>query len=237
MHAVIWDYDGTLVDSSARNLAATRAILERLTGRAAEEFPAVTSPGRYQAAIRRSRNWRDLYAREFGLGETEVDQAGALWTEYQRASGGVPGPETPVFPGIPETLRALAAVPHGIVSQNASAVIAAELTARRLSAHFRIVIGFEDVPRDRQKPAPDGLLRCAEALAREGGTLFYVGDHETDAACAALARVELAGRLRVVSIAACWAEPAQEGWTVEPDHRAGRPGEVVEIVRGYVEVR
>ena len=39
--AVIWDFDGTLVDSHRKNLQVNRAIIHRLTGRRAASFTAL----------------------------------------------------------------------------------------------------------------------------------------------------------------------------------------------------
>ena len=65
------------------------------------------------------------------------------------------------------------------------------------------------------------------------GCVFYVGDHETDAICAAQAREELAARklrVEVISVGACYdGEPAAT-WAVQPDHTVRRPEEIVEIV-------
>ncbi len=41
--AIMWDFDGTIVDSRHRNLSVNRKIVERLTGRAWEDFKALTS--------------------------------------------------------------------------------------------------------------------------------------------------------------------------------------------------
>ncbi|MEE8062223.1 MAG: hypothetical protein V3T16_10335, partial [Gemmatimonadales bacterium] len=71
-HAVIWDYDGTLVDSCERNLSVTREIITTVTLRPADSDEALVSVASYRAATVRSRNWRDLYATEFGFSEQHV---------------------------------------------------------------------------------------------------------------------------------------------------------------------
>ncbi len=228
--AVIWDFDGTLVDSRLRNMSVNRAILERITGRRGDSFELLTSIKAYDAAVARATNWRDFYAREFGLSETEIESAARLWIDCH----GVDRTDMPLFGGIAETLDALSSWPQGIVSQNARAVIEAALAATGLTRHFRAVLGFEEVAAGRQKPAPDALLRCAEELTGlEPGVVFYVGDHRTDTLCAALAREELASRgvaVDVVSIAAGYGVDGSDGWDVRPDHVAGQPAEIVEIV-------
>ena len=228
--AVVWDYDGTLVDSHVKNLAVTRAIVERITQRPAVAFESLASLDSYLTALTSMRNWRDLYGRVFGLSERDVDRAGRLWAEYQLRDS----TPTPLFEGIPAVLRSLRHLPHGIVSQNAKAAIASVLEGAGVAGYFGAVIGFEEVDLRRQKPAPEGLLRCVEILTGfRPGCVFYVGDHETDAMCAAQAREELAARkllVEVISIGACYdGEPAAT-WAVQPDHTVRRPEEIVEIV-------
>ena len=228
--AIIWDFDGTLVDSRHRNLSVNRSIVERLTGRAWEQFKALESIPEYDAAVARCTNWRDFYEREFGLAGPAVESAGRLWPEYQLRDG------TPVelFEGVPETLEALRHLPHGIVSQNAREIITATLAPLGLGERFRHVVGYMEVGPTRQKPAPDGLLDCLEALTDLApGMAFYVGDHPTDAQCVAESRRELAVRgldVELKSIAAVYGGVSPHTWSTQPDEVAARPAEIVEIV-------
>lgn len=232
--AVIWDYDGTLVDSSAKNFGVTRAIVEHITAQPAGAFEALASMAGYRTALARTQNWREFYARSFLLSEEDIDRAGRLWAEYQLADT----TPTPIVAGIPAVLRSLAHLPHGIVSQNASAEIAAVLDESGLAGQFQAVIGFEEVDMRRQKPAPEGLLRCVELLTgTRPGHVFYVGDHEADAVCAARAKDALAGQapgVKVVSIGAAYGAGATQRWAVAPDHTASQPHDIVEIVARYV---
>jgi len=231
--AVIWDYDGTLVDSSAKNWSVSRAIIEHITAQPASTFEALASLAGYRAALTRTQNWREFYAQAFGLSEADIDRAGGLWAPYQLRDS----TPTRLFEGIPAVLRSLRHLPHGIVSQNAKAAIAAVLEGARVAEYFGAVIGFEEVDLRRQKPAPEGLLRCVEILtALRPGHVFYIGDHEADAVCAARANAVLAGGttgVRVVSIAARYGAEPIAPWAVEPDHTVRRPHEIVAIVTSY----
>lgn len=231
--AVVWDFDGTLVDSSAKNLGVTRTIVERITAQPAGAFEALSSLAGYLAALARTQNWREFYARAFGLSEPDIDRAGRLWVEYQLADA----TPTPLVAGIPAVLRSLRHLPHGIVSQNARAAIAAVLDGNGLTDRFQAVIGFEEVDLRRQKPAPEGLLRCVEILTElRPGYVFYVGDHQTDAVCAARAKEVLARKklgVEVVSIGARYGADSAAPWAVQPDHTVHRPQEIVGIVTRY----
>jgi phosphoglycolate phosphatase-like HAD superfamily hydrolase len=228
--AIIWDYDGTLVDSRHRNLSVNRTIVELLTHRPWTAVPALASIRDYDAAVARCTNWRDFYAREFGLRVPDIQTAGRLWTEYQRSD------QTPVrpFPGVLEALDALSHLPHGIVSQNASGIILATLEALGVRDRFGRVIGYEEVATGRQKPAPDGLLDCIAALTEMApGLVFYIGDHPTDTECVMQARTEIETRgldIEVRSVAALYGGESPAGWSVQPDLEARTPADIVDIV-------
>ena len=230
--AIIWDYDGTLVDSRHRNLSVNRSIVQRLTGRPWSEFSALTSVGDYDGAVARCVGWRDFYGREFDLDESAVDAAGRLWTEYQLTD------ETPVplFEGVAEALEELGDLPHGIVSQNASDIIAATLAPTGLAERFGKVIGYREVPPGRQKPAPDGLLACLETLTRFApGRAWYVGDHPSDARCVAETRRVLSSRGLAIDLRCIAVVDGGEfvgEWQIAPDATARTPADIVRIVRG-----
>ncbi len=221
------------MDTRRKNLAVTRAIVETITERPASAFDALRSQADYDAALARTVNWRAFYARAFGMTEPQVDRAGALWGEYQLQDQ----TETPAFPGIAEALEALTHLPHGIVSQNGRSNIWTILETTNLAHHFSAVIGYEEVDLKRQKPAPEGLLQCLEALTHlEPGYVFYIGDHATDALCAAEARAVLAERkvkVEVVSVGAFYGVAPQDTWAVTPDHVARRPADIVGIIHRY----
>lgn len=228
--AIIWDYDGTLVDSRHRNLSVNRSIIGSLTGRPWRSFRSLHSISDYDAAVARCTNWRDFYQREFGLREDLLESAGRMWTRCQLTNA------TPVepFAGVPETLDALAHLPHGIVSQNSREIITATLEPLGLRDRFQAVLGYEEVAPGRQKPAPDGLLDCLDLLTRDGhGAAFYVGDHPTDAQCVVQARreIELRGQgIEVWSIAVLYGGESPAGWPEPPDYVARSPEEIVTIV-------
>jgi phosphoglycolate phosphatase-like HAD superfamily hydrolase len=68
------------------------------------------------------------------------------------------------------------------------------------------------------------------------GRVFYVGDHETDALCAANARTEILERdlgIEVITIAALYGAYTPAAWTESCDHCAAHPSDVVDIVASY----
>jgi phosphoglycolate phosphatase-like HAD superfamily hydrolase len=230
--AILWDFDGTLVETRARNMNVNRRIIEEITGRPWTDFEVMRSEMVYERAQRVSINWREFYRNHFDLDEDAVTRAGARWTPYQLED------ETPTPPldGIAEVLGACDGVPLGVVSQNCSANIAATLARYGIGERFRCIIGYAEVADRQQKPAPDGLLLAIERLTRfAAGSVLYVGDHETDLNTANNANRVLADRglpVRVVSVAALYGvEGAPEPWVAGADFRATTPMEIVEIAR------
>jgi HAD superfamily hydrolase (TIGR01549 family) len=234
LKGIVWDFDGTLADTRARNLAVNRKIVETVSGRPYQDFPALCSLEEYSAVNRRVRNWRALYLQEFGLDAVAADRAGRLWTEFQLADA------TPavLYDGIPAALEALRALRHGIVSQNSAENIRALLRQVGLDDCFAMVIGYEEVRLTRQKPEPDGLLRCVATLyPAERGVVLYIGDHATDTECAFNANAMLAVNdrgIRVIAVAASFDGPADiAGWRIPPDHVVHHPLEIVNIAARY----
>lgn len=231
--AVIWDFDGTLVDTTAKNLAVTRALLHEVIGPDAADVPALRDLHSYRAALRQHRGWRDFYRNDLRLTDDQALQAGSRWLEFQLRDDTRPPP----IDGVPTVLEALAHLPQAIVSLNARDNILRLVSEIGIGHHFHTVLGFEAVPVEHQKPEPHALLLCIEQLTRmQPGRVLYIGDHESDTRCVAAAN----GRLRadgtpvhVLAVAALFDESASDGsWTTAPDYRARHPADVLEIVAG-----
>ena len=88
----------------------------------------------------------------------------------------------------------------------------------------------------KQKPDPDGLLKCINQLELydRPGTIVYIGDHETDAHCAFNTNRVL-GKKRIVSIGAFYEkESAHTNWSHQPDHIAFTTSHIAEIIRSMI---
>lgn len=230
--AFIWDFDGTLADTRARNYRIVRRLLADVSDGALDRFPAVETPEAYERIQRRYVNWRDLYRREFGFSEGETDRLGALWSTYQASE---PTPVA-VFAGLPDVLSGLVGAAHGVVSQNARSQILRTLETAGLGHRFGAVIGYDDVHLARQKPAPDGVLACLAALAPTvPARVACVGDHETDVRCARNAAEALRARgaaCEVVAIAVRFVPGDDPGtWAERPDHVVDTPADLLGLAR------
>jgi HAD superfamily hydrolase (TIGR01549 family) len=232
LRAIIWDFDGTLVDTRQKNMNVNRQIVGAITGQPWQRFSVLESVAAYDTAQQSFANWREFYRRGIGLTEDEIDRAGAMWTELQLID------TTPAscFEGIGAALdRLQGAAVHGIVSQNSRQNIEEMLAVVGLLHYFEHIVGYEEVGTQRQKPAPDGLLMCIERLTNStAGTVLYVGDHETDVRCGRRANRALAERQirqHVVTVGAFFESEGSDGsWSVRPDYRASSPADIVTIV-------
>lgn len=232
--AIIWDYDGTLVDTRAKNFNVTKRIMRHLLGMNLSEYPALQSLEQYIRATRKAKNWMELYRNEFAMNEDEINKAGSLWTEYQLSDDS----ESTLFEGIDEVIRSLSGYPNLIFSQNSRSNIAHVLEGKDLMRCFVDIIGYEEVASSKQKPAPDGLLLCISRIrAPLCEYLFFIGDHEADTLCAHNANVELRKRkseTRIISVAAFYgSENDTSSWKVKPDHIVSDPRSIPDCIERY----
>jgi phosphoglycolate phosphatase-like HAD superfamily hydrolase len=231
LKAVFWDFDGTLADTRERNLSVNRRIFEEVTGRSWREVAGLSSVEAYVAAWTRVRNWQELYTLSFGLTEEQCAVAGQRWAPYQLDDT----TPVPLLDGIDMALRHIRKFPQAVVSQNERATIADVLKGTCVDHYFSAIVGYAEVPIDRQKPAPDGLLNALDIVGiEEPASLLYIGDHETDMLCAAATNRDLAamGRdYRFLSVAALY-QNGNRGveWSVTPDYRVYRPSEISQLV-------
>lgn len=172
--AVVFDLDGTLIDS-APDIAAAAAIMLREIGRPALDLSRIVSfigngvPKLVERCLdatggRDEAGFRDALAR------------------FRRAYDADPATLTRPYPFVPETLAALAEAGFalGVCTNKPEAPSRAILAALGLDRRFAAVIGGDTLPVTKPDPAP---LR--EAVARlGGGPALYVGDSETDEATA-----------------------------------------------------
>ncbi len=228
--AILWDYDGTLVNSAPKNISVTKDILSEvaphLCGINLPEH--LKSESRYHDANHAAENWRDLYTGFFGLTHEEADLAGSLWSKHQRRN------TTPValFDGIIDVIRMFAHIPHGICSQNSAANILALLDTVLITSYFKLVVGYEEVPFNRQKPASDAGLICLDRIFGEvrNKTLLVIGDHEVDVMFARNISSDIDGSNTVISIAVLYSGAEPEEWGHQPDIVISRPEELADFL-------
>lgn len=177
---VVFDLDGTLIDSAPDIAAALNAMLADY-GR--EPLPVED--------VRRmvGDGVAMLVARALAAGEGErADPAEAAQTFMRHYESGATSLTT-VFPGAVQALQTLraAGIPLAVCTNKPARPTADILDTLGLARYFARVIGGDSLP--FRKPDPRMLLTLLEAFAAGPERSLLVGDSEVDAATARAAGV------------------------------------------------
>ena len=233
LEAVLWDYDGTLVNSVQKNIDITKIILSdiapHLTGNNLPKY--LLSESAYHEANHAANNWQDLYRNFYGLTESEMIRAGSLWAKHQQSNK----TKVHLFDGISEILDNFSDLSHGICSQNSQDNIWKVLKQNGVDTSFHAVIGYDDVTSNTQKPHPFGGIKClTEILGHSAVKLvMYIGDHEADVKFAQNIQENLGKGSRVISVAAAYSGANPKTWSVKADYVASNVSDLNLIIRKY----
>ncbi|MFF9011962.1 HAD family hydrolase [Streptomyces sp. NPDC014870] len=156
--AVVFDLDGTLVDSEPNYYEATRRTLTAFAGETDFDWERHTD----FIGIGTRESLEILGAR-YGIGapvEELLDATNRSYLELARAS-------TPVYPEMRTLVEHLhtTGVPMAVASGSSRAAIEAVLTGTGLDAYLTTLVSAEEV--GRGKPEPDVFLEAARRLGVE----------------------------------------------------------------------
>jgi len=207
MRAVLFDWDGTLVDTLSYLWEATLAVVRH--------YGLDVDEARYRAEF--APDWRLLY-RRFGLPEEEIEPAGRLWWTVYRG-----GEEGDLLPGAREALVRLraAGIPVALVTAGSRASVEGQLHRLGMAELLPVRVYGDDMPEAKPHPAPLlGALR-AMGLEAEAAQTAYVGDSLDDV------RMAIAVGARAVGITSALAD--------EATLRAAGAGDVADSVAAWVD--
>jgi HAD superfamily hydrolase (TIGR01509 family) len=159
---LVWDMDGTLLDSGVAVPAAYVAAAQQLDGLTVTEADVVA---RYWRGVP-ERILADLLGRELTPAETDVYYDQLALAEV------VPYPEAA------DVLAALRARGHPVAIFTGTSSRAAAMLLASAGLDADVVIGGDLVR--RPKPAGDGLMLAATRLGVQANALAYVGDAPND---------------------------------------------------------
>ena len=168
--AVIWDMDGTLVESAAVVPEAFIATVLRLGGVPPDAAGVVDLYG-----VGDPRLMLGVMLEREGLPEDS-----AVYHEVLAEKAGA----VRVHDGVPEVLEELRrrGVPVAVFTGNSHEAATILLQRTGLHGFFDVVVGGNQVA--RAKPAPDGVLAAAELLGLDPAACLYVGDSPADVGAA-----------------------------------------------------
>jgi pyrophosphatase PpaX len=205
---VLFDFDGTIVDSAAVIEDSFRHTVATVLGRELDraELPVIFRAGALEAQMTLLDPGRvpDL---------TSVYRA-AYAERHERVQA---------FPGMIALLETLRAEGRrlGIVSSKRTAMV--ELAFGLLPlGHFDVIVGAEDT--ERQKPDPLPLLHALERLGASPQEAVYVGDAPVDVECARAAGIH--------ALAVTWGGlfPVAQTLAAQPDAVAHRVEELLALL-------
>src|SRR6266545_1087972 len=163
--AIVWDMDGTLIDSATVVPDAYIRAITRLGGPTLTREAVIAAYGLGPPAI--------MLAHLLGRATTDADVQEYLACLRAGAAAARP------YPGIEATLEGLRGrVEMGVFTgaNHAGALIL--LDSAGLTGHFTVVVGGDEV--EHQKPAPDSVLRACRSLGVAPASAAYVGDSASD---------------------------------------------------------
>jgi HAD superfamily hydrolase (TIGR01549 family) len=174
--AVLFDWDGTLVDSAE----ISYRCFERLFHSFGIAFDRAAFARTY------SPNWIRTYE-ALQLPAADWPEADSRWVRFYQEQA------SPLLPGAREALSAIATAGKelGLVSSGDGPRVRGELARLDLAAHFGAVVCNQDVR--RRKPDPEGLLLALSQLGVAAGDAAYVGDSPEDVEMARAASVFAVG--------------------------------------------
>lgn len=176
---IIFDLDGTLIDSAR----LSGAIVDRML---AERGAAARAD---RALIRRMDAVGGTAMIAAALGDHSIDPAREI-EEFRDIHRTIDVPADLSFPGVPETLAALAAAGIGmaICSNKPQFLCDRILRALGLARHFRAIVG--SCPERPRKPDPHSAILALEGLGGTRADTLYCGDSAIDCATARAAGLE-----------------------------------------------
>ena len=181
MRAVVFDLDGTLIDSR-RDIADAANHALTAHGRPAlalSEIVSYVGDGARLLLARAARLEHDAPALE------------PLLESFLAYYGEHPTDHTSLLPGVEQALSALCHLPLALCTNKPRAITDRVLANLQLPVQFQVVVGGGDLPKSKPDPLP--LQYIAQRLALSPSELVMVGDGAQDIACAKAAGARSVG--------------------------------------------
>lgn len=185
LRAVLFDFDGTLVDSAEASF--------RCYQRTFENFGISFDRERYAETY--APDWLQTYT-AVGLPRSSWEAANALWLEHYSCE------TAPMIDGVEGALKAFetAGLLQGIVTSGTRHRVIRDLDALGIRELFQVLVCAEDA--EKKKPHPEALMLALDSIDVSSDHAVYVGDSPED--------IRMARDAGVFSIAIPGAYPNRE---------------------------
>jgi phosphoglycolate phosphatase len=214
IRCVVFDLDGTLVDSRADIVDAVTFTLREAGGppRTAREIASYVGDGA-----------RMLLARAFDLPATDarLDAALDVFLAYYGRHG---ADQTTLMPGASQALSSLASIRLAICTNKPRVMTELVIGRLGLDGRFDVVVAGGDLP--ERKPHPLPLLHIAERLSLIPRDLVMVGDGPQDIACGRAAGT------RTIAVSGGFSDDATLS-AANPDVLIGSLAELADTIAGF----
>lgn len=182
---LLFDLDGTLVDSRADLTTSINLMLDEL-GRAPLPIERVVTligegvRSLIERTLRATQSWEPQ--------EAEIDRATEIFRRHYRVHM---LDQTCVYPEVHETLAALRHLPKAVVTNKPYEFSLLIIEALNLRPHFEVILGGDSLP--ERKPSPQPLLEAARQCGRAPNDCLMIGDSRIDILAGRAARMTTCG--------------------------------------------
>lgn len=175
LKAILFDFDGTLLDSFPAHYKAYKVTLEH--------FDMEITPELYRQTY--TPNWFAMYE-AFGIPRDKYEEADHIWLAE------VSKHQPQLFPQTRPLLDALSSkYSLGLVTSGSRDRVFRDLASTAISDSFEVIITGDDI--SNPKPDPEGLLIALDRLEIQPRQALYVGDAREDCLMAEAAGVSFVG--------------------------------------------
>lgn len=210
--AVLFDLDGTLIDSIALILGSMRHAFARCDRMIPSDDEWLTGVG---------IPLRTMFQR-YAATEVEIDRLIGAYREHQLANH---DSLVRCYDEVPQTLAKLqqAGHPLAVVTSKGDMLARRGLELVGIASYFETIVSCDSCT--RHKPHPEPVLTALERLGYEPDEALFVGDSVHD--------IEAGNAAGVETVAALWGPFSREQLAVAcPDRFIDRIGELVQVLAG-----
>lgn len=221
---ILFDFDGTLVNTTPLILRSFRATWEKMFGFVMDDADYIKTFGTLLHSALKGLTTQCVADGRICAIEDLNALADELLRTYREFNNQWHDDVVEAFDGIEDALLELKARDYelGIVSSKLRIGVERGLNLFAMAEHFDVIIAADDV--NNHKPHPEPLLKALERFNADPHEAIYVGDSIHDIAAGRAAQMPIA--------AAAWGPfPRTDLEELKPDYLLEEPRDLLKLVR------